>query len=174
MRIIKYIFIIVGFLLGIYFICTFKKTLKKEGFVNDKCQDVLIQEGSQILLYNKGLAKIPGVNPIKFDNLEEYVEFLEWQRSQNIRCPILFLQKTIDAQGNDVYAIRPSPTDLQGGIPHTLPTQTGAVEKSKLYDAGRDDPPYNKNSFPSYDKENQYIGLEVPLDEMKQEPPSLS
>ena len=33
MRIIKYIFVIVGFLLGIYFICTFKKLNTQEGFL---------------------------------------------------------------------------------------------------------------------------------------------
>ena len=166
-KIIKYIFIILMFFLGIYFICKFKDVTKKESFVSGECQNVLIQEGNDILLYNKQMAKIPGVNPIKFNNLEEYVEFLEWHRSHNIRCPVLYFQKSIDVQGNDVYAIRPSPTDLQGGIPHVLPNDNGKYEKSKLYDAGRDDPPFNSNSYPAYDKDNQYIGLEVPLDEMK-------
>ena len=65
---------------------------------------------------NTKLAEIPGVNPITFDNLEEYVEFLDWQKSQGIRCPVLFLQKSIDSQGESIYSIRPSPTDLQGGL----------------------------------------------------------
>ena len=132
---IKYIIIIIMFLLGIYYICRFKYILKnkKETFISGKCQNVLIQEGNNILLYNKNMAKIPGVNPIKFNNLEEYVEFLEWQRSQKINCPVLYFQKSIDVQGNDVYAIRPSPTDLQGGIPHVLSSETNFPRKSKLY-----------------------------------------
>ena len=168
MRIIKYIFVIVGFLLGIYFICTFKKLNTQEGFFNNKCHNMLFQEGNKIVLYNKNLAKIPGVNPIKFDNLEEYKEFLEWQRSKNIRCPVLHFQKSIDAQGNDVYAIKPSPTSLDDDMSKYIPPKQGNnVEKSKLYDAGRDDPPYNKNSYPGFDSNNQYIGLDVPLDDIK-------
>ena len=52
MRIIKYIFVIVGFLLGIYFICTFKKLNTQEGFFNNKCHNMLFQEGNKIVLYN--------------------------------------------------------------------------------------------------------------------------
>ena len=81
------------------------------------CPDILVQEGSTFYLYNSKVVKVPGVNPVVFNNLEDYVEFIEWQRSQNINCPVLFLQQTLDAQGNSVYKIRPSPTNLQGGLP---------------------------------------------------------
>jgi hypothetical protein len=63
------------------------------------------------------VAKVPGVNPVEFDNLEDYTEFLDWQRSQGIRCPVLFLQFSYNAQGDPTYKIRPSPTNLQGGLP---------------------------------------------------------
>ena len=46
--------------------------------------------------------------------------------------------------------------------------------KTKLYDAGRDDAPYNWNSFPSFDPENQYIGMETPLDKMFHEGTAVS
>lgn len=91
------------------------------------CPDILVQEGSKFYLYNSKVVKVPGVNPVVFNNLEDYVEFIQWQRSQNINCPVLFLQQTLDAQGNSVYKIRPSPTNLQGGLPPssiTAPTST--------------------------------------------------
>jgi hypothetical protein len=81
------------------------------------CPDVLIQKGSALFLYNTKRASVPGVNPIRFENLEEYTEFTEWQRSQGILCPILFLQHAYNAQGDPVYKARPSPTNLQGGLP---------------------------------------------------------
>jgi len=37
---------------------------------------------------------------------------------------------------------------------------------TKLFDAGRDDTPYNENSFPGFDGHDQYIGLNTPLDQM--------
>jgi hypothetical protein len=52
-----------------------------------------------------------------FHNLEQYVEFIEWQRAAGIRCPVLYVQNTYDAQGERVYKIRPSVTELQGGAP---------------------------------------------------------
>ena len=83
---------------------------------------MLIQKGKRFFLYNSKLAKVPGVNPIEFQNLEDYTEFIDWQRSQGIRCPILFLQFSYNAQGDPTYKIRPSPTNLQGGLPSTPST----------------------------------------------------
>jgi hypothetical protein len=121
------IFIITCFLLGIYFIINFDKINNKtnilEGFIESsdnkgfKCPNVLIQKGVKYYLYNSKLAEVPGVNPIQFDNLEDYVEFMDWQRSQGIRCPILYLQHSYNAQGQATYKIRPDPQDLQGGLP---------------------------------------------------------
>ena len=39
-------------------------------------------------------------------------------------------------------------------------------QASKLIDAGRNDPPYNKNSYPAYDPMNLYEGEYTPLDKM--------
>ena len=38
--------------------------------------------------------------------------------------------------------------------------------KSKLLDSHRDDKPYNQNSYPGFDKHNQYVGLNTPLDKL--------
>ena len=119
------IFVIVFIILGIYFMINFNNDTESnilEGYINPtnkgfKCPDVLIQKGKRFFLYNSKLAKVPGVNPIEFQNLEDYTEFIDWQRSQGIRCPVLFLQFSYNAQGDPTYKIRPSPTDLQGGLP---------------------------------------------------------
>ena len=39
-------------------------------------------------------------------------------------------------------------------------------EQNLLIDASRNDPPYNTNSYPGYDQDNQYIGKDTPLDKM--------
>lgn len=119
----KLIVILIIFLLGLYFISqsncleNFTDNKKNKNELKEKCPDVLIQKGSALFLYNSKRANIPGVNPIRFENLEEYIEFTDWQRSQGILCPILFLQHAYNAQGDSVYKARPSPTNLQGGLP---------------------------------------------------------
>jgi len=164
---IKTLVIVAIFVLGLYFMMHPDAI---EGFEGDKslhyrCPNVLIQKGPQFFLYNSKLAKVPGVNPVIFKSLEEYTEFIEWQRSQGIRCPVLHLQESYDPQGNPVYKVRPSPLNPQGGLPDLYPDRKPAPP-TKLFDAGRDDAPYNRNSFPAFDAHDQYIGLDTPLDKM--------
>jgi len=136
--------------------------ISKEGF-NNSCPDILIEKDNVLSLFNSKQPEVTGVNPIKFNGLEDYVEYLEWQRSQKINCPILYLQHSYDTQGNGEYKQRPSPTDLQGGLPPVLLEESN---KSLLIDANRNKIPFNQNLYPGIDTENQYIGLETPLDKL--------
>jgi hypothetical protein len=151
------------FALGLYFITHHSNLKQKDGFTSHRCPNVLIQEGSKINLFNTNLAEVPGVNPIQFENLNEYVDFMRWQRSQGIRCPVLYLQQAYDVQNNPVYKARPDPDNMNAGAPDF---NVNSEEANKLLDATRDDPPYNTNSFPAYDPDNQYIGIDTPLDKM--------
>lgn len=171
------LFTIVVFMLGLYFIINYSAANTQEGFVTNqphRCPNILIQEGSEIYLYNSQVAKVPGVNPIKFNNLEDYVEFMKWQRSQGIICPVLYLQQTNDAQGKNIYKIRPSPVDLQGGLPPMIDTSAsfGTAGRNrlppitKLMDSNRNDPPYNTNSYPGFDASGFNMGDVTPLDLM--------
>lgn len=122
-NLLKILFLLAIFLGGLYFYINYSGS--KEGLTTMngemRCPNLLIQKGSKFYLYNSNIAQVPGVNPIEFNNLEEYVEFLEWQRGAGIRCPVLYVQNTYDAQGNRVYTVRPSVTELQGGLPPTVP-----------------------------------------------------
>jgi len=197
---------IIIFALGLYFVTQYSTVESFKAFDQSqvRCADVLIQEGAEFFLFNSKLTKIPGVNPLRFKNLEEYVEFTEWQRSQGIVCPILYLQQSFDAQNQEVYKARVSPTDLKGGLPNytstfapgnaasasgSASTSGSAVSGSAVFgsavsgntalkinkevlliDAGRDDKPYNVNSYPAFDPQNQDIGTDTPLDKMFHEP----
>jgi hypothetical protein len=163
------IIIIIIFILGLYFTLTQSSKSVLEAFQGNQCPNVLIQKGKKLYLKNENLAEIPGVNPLVFDNLEEYVEYLKWQRKNKVNCPVLFLQESYDTQGNQVYQIRPDPLNLEGGLNSQLPLGTNPADSSKLIDAGRNDPPYNKNSFPAYDPMNLYQGEFTPLDKMYHE-----
>jgi hypothetical protein len=166
MSTLTYLFIVL-FLAGLFFYAKYTGTKYSENFTNNsiekRCPNILIQKGSNFYLYNSKVAKVPGVNPIEFDNLEDYTEFLDWQHSQGIRCPVLFLQQTYDAQGNPVYKVRPGVSEQQGGLP---PSYALPPNPTLLVDATRNDPPYNTNSLPSYDQSDYYVGTTTPLDKM--------
>jgi hypothetical protein len=106
---------IVIFIIGIAFIYN-NTSGKCEGFGGDDCPDLLVQKGEELHLIYSNRAKIPGVNPIKFDNLEEYVEFMKWQRAKGIKCPILYFQQTYDAQNKLGYRMLPDPIEKQAGL----------------------------------------------------------
>jgi hypothetical protein len=187
-----YLFILV-FLIGLYFYSKNADPKYAEGLTNNnnnnltsRCPNLLIQKGSRFYLHNSKLAQVPGVNPVEFDNLEDYTEFLDWQRSQGIRCPVLYLQETYDAQGKRVYKVRPSVSEPQAGLPPSILAPIGIASQIQplmetglepvgepaypnptlLVDATRNDPPYNKNSYPAYDETSYYVGTTTPLDAM--------
>lgn len=159
---------LVIFFLGLFFI---SRSDKVEGLANmekkhiHRCPNILLEKNKKFYLYNSNLAKVPGVNPLEFNNLEDYVEFMQWQRSQGIRCPVLYLQQAYDAQGAPVFKFRSDATDFQPGLPD-VPLGQVPAPVSKLIDANRDKPPYNQGEYPGYDPMDQYIGLDTPLDKM--------
>jgi hypothetical protein len=169
-------FIALVFILGLFFYL--KKTDDiVEGLTNSesnpdptkRCPNLLIQKGSRFYLHNTKLAPVPGVNPIVFEDIGQYSEFMKWQHGVGIKCPVLFLQHMNDAQGEDVYKIRPSVVEPQYGLgsaPVLKPVPT-----TLLTDAGRNDNPYNTNSYPAYDPEGQNIGQTTPLDIMDSNDP---
>ena len=144
---------ILVFFMGLYYFVTVPRI--DEGFVSGKqqCPNKLIRKGEKYYLYNTRLLEVPGVNPIVFDHLEDYTEYIEWQRHHGQRCPIVYLEQGFDTQGNPTYLERP-----------------GIDGNTLLLDAGRDDPPYNQQGYPAFDPENQYVGEETPLDEMAKPP----
>jgi hypothetical protein len=194
--------LILVFLIGLYFYAkNGDSSSDDEGFTNNlstgpRCPNLLIQKGSRFYLYNSKLAQVPGVNPVEFDNLEDYTEFLDWQRSQGIRCPVLYLQSSYDAQGNRVYKARPSVSEPQAGLPPSTAAPMGIASQvspmmesslepigddaypnpTKLVDATHNDPPYNWKGYPAYDQTSYYVGTTTPLDMMnvKQEQAKVS
>jgi len=125
---------------------------------NDRCPNILIQHGSEIFLYNSKVEKVPGVNPIRFKSLDDYSEFMDWLQGRGIRCPILFLQFSYDAQGQAVYKMRPSPTDLQGGLSPNVPYSPAPAALVQMMDASRDNPPFNNQMYDGFDPLNFNMG----------------
>jgi hypothetical protein len=187
----KLLVVLIVFLLGLYYIFRFNRvegfTTEKEGGQNisKNCPDVLIQKGSALFLYNSKRAEVPGVNPIKFENLDEYVEFTSWQRSQGILCPVLYLQHEFNAQGEAVYKARLSPTNLQGGLPdyyinerimppplespimgqHDMANmQRAIIPQASLMQPAALMQPATKSLYPGFDAHDQDIGINTPLD----------
>ena len=124
----------------------------------NRCPNILVQHGSEIFLFNSKVEKVPGVNPIRFKSLDDYSEFMEWLRGRGIRCPVLFLQYSYDAQGNPVYKMRPSPVDLQGGLSANVPYSPAPAALVQMMDASRDNPPFNNKMYDGFDPLNFNMG----------------
>ena len=173
---INLLLIVVFFILGLYYYVNsnrvYEKMENKTEHSNYRCPNMLIEKDGGYYLYNSKLAIVPGVNPIRFNSLEDYSEFIEWQNSQKISCPILFLQYSTDAQNNELIQVKPSIFENQGGLPSIErdPMNKDSkefIDKNKILDATRDNNnKYNTNMLDGIDTKNQSIGLETPLDKM--------
>jgi hypothetical protein len=173
------IIVMIIFVLGLYFIFNVhndkdstKDSNNKEGYrnknkrnKNSDCPNILVQQGNAYYLFNTKVARVPGVNPIRFDKLEDYTKFLKWQKGQNIICPVLYLRQGYDAQGEKMYSMHPSPTDMKAGRQNMIldPSTTSIMG---LMDASRDDGNYNNNMYAGFDPQDQYVGVETPLDKI--------
>ena len=160
------VFGIVVFILGLFFVASHGGM---EGFDTgvvppSSCPDMLVKKDGKIYLYNNRKQAVPGVNPIVFNTLEDYSEFVDWQHSQGIHCPILQLEKTYDPQGQEVYKMQSDILNPQGGIPPMKMYGLDQPNVTLLTDAGRNDPSYNENSYPAFDAHGQDIGAYTPQD----------
>ena len=168
----KFLFIVLIFVLGLYYYMNSSK-LSEPMSDNYSCPNMLIEKDGSYYLYNSKKAIVPGVNPVQFNNLEEYAEFVEWQNSQNINCPILYLQYTTDTQNNDLLQIKPSIFENQGGLPasKSATLDEDYFEENKMLDATKNSTPnsnikLNSGMYAGFDQGNQNIGLDTPLDKL--------
>ena len=171
---VKLIVIACFTLLGLYYYVNsykYYETMENAGS-NRRCPNMLIEKDGAYYLYNSNLAVVPGVNPIQFKNLEDYSEFIEWQNSQNISCPVLYLQYSTDTQNNELIQVKPSIFENQGGLPSIqrdplTKDSEKYIEENKILDATLDNTKeFNKNSYQGIDLQNQDIGLDNPIDKM--------
>lgn len=173
---VKLIVIVCFTLLGLYYYVNsykYYETMENAGSnSNKRCPNMLIEKDGAYYLYNSNLAVVPGVNPIQFKNLEDYSEFIEWQNSQNIHCPVLYLQYSTDTQNNELIQVKPSIFENQGGLPSIerdplTKDSEKYIEENKILDATLDNNnEFNKNSYQGIDVHNQDIGLDNPIDKM--------
>jgi len=143
---------------------SFQDSEKSDTPIDESCPDLLIKSGDHIELYNTRKPAKAGENPLHFKNLDEYIKYLEGQPKTG--CPVLFLQKENDAQGNDVYRSRPNIFDTGAGLPITSQLKVGVNAKPiQVVDASRETG-YNQNNYAGFDPYGLYVGRVTNVDEI--------
>ena len=168
------------FMLGLYFCLNYTHKDVVENFNNydqykvdssipDMCPNLLIQKGSAYHLVNTKKAMIPGVNPIIFKDLGEYIEYAKWQQKMQKDCPVLYFQQTFDTQGKRGFKLLDDPLN-----PKNKPMSTAGQRSELLHDpnnydelldATMDNNPYNSNMYAGFDEQDQQVGENTILDE---------
>lgn len=131
-----------------------------------QCPTTLIQDGAKFLLFNDNLPEEEGVNPLILDSLDDYLEFLYWQRKQNINCPVLHLQSNINVQGKKEFRVVNNVEQPEGSNTTTQRKLSPNPPMVPIVDASRDTKVYNVNQYAGFDPYNQNIGDYTPLDKM--------
>ena len=154
------------FILGLIYCLTHKSEDVVEGLTmsRNQCPNMLVKKGKKLHLINSNKAMIPGVNPIIFNNLEEYAEYVDWARKVGVNCPILYYEQTYDTQNNRGFKLGSDPLNKDLGFAAD-PYYRNAQERL-LLDSNRDDPPYNQNNYAGFDPNDERIGVKTPLDDI--------
>lgn len=174
------VFVLIVFFIGIYVYSSGKLDAlfsrpQTEGMITEglpenneygaNCPDLLIRQGNDLLLYNSRIPVVKDMNPLRFSNLDEYIDFTRSERQKGNSCPVLFLQHETDIQGKDVYRVRPTPFDLQPGLPTQSAVQM-ARNPAPLIDSSTDNPPYNAGQHAGFDPLGLSIGVYTKLDQL--------
>ena len=176
-QVIFIVFLLIVFVSGI-FVClnggitSYCATCKPGGIreymetdVKDtSCPNMLVKRDDTFLLYNNFLPEKEGENPLIFKSLDEYIGYLDGQKTKGIHCPVLYLQQESDAQGNDVFRMRPSPFQMDGGLQPMPMFDMDKITPVKMVDATTEDPKYNQGQYPAFDPTSQYIGKITDVD----------
>ena len=153
------------------------------------CPKLLIRRGYKLYLYENTIED----TPLIFDSMNEYTGYIEKQRHDGLQCPVLFLQYENNTQGQDVYRIRPDPSDLNSGFSTSKrPSDYGLMPYKESFDdsknptdvsgisqqvgtktnpiiekdASREVPPYNANQYNGFDSQGQYMGQYTNVDKI--------
>lgn len=132
--------------------------------IPEGCHDVLVQRGNELYLYDTRLPVDQGKNPVVFNSLEEYGAYIKKQNEAGKSCPVLFLQRENNAQGEYVYRARPSPFNTNAGVSADsalLKPYSGEVINE--LDASRDNG-YNQNMYSGFDPQGLFVGRLTEVD----------
>jgi len=164
------LFLICTFILGLYVTVywnPYSDTVNENMTNNDgnSCPNLLIQKGNALLLYDTTRPENEN-NPLNFFNLDEYINYLEIQKNKGKSCPVLYLQQENDVYGDDIFRMRPSPFDKQGGLPRepNVLTQEHNNDVVRRTDSNRSNPPYNNDQYPGFDPTGQFVGQYTNID----------
>ena len=138
-----------------------------------QCPNMLIEKDGKYHLFNSNKKIESGVNPITFNNLEDYTKFIEWQNNKNISCPILYLQYSTDTQNNELIQVKSSIFENEGGLPSKIKDYLNKDnnDENQILDATKDNNSvFNTNMFNGFDSQNQDIGADTPLDKIFHQP----
>lgn len=75
----------------------------------DGSQHILVKKGPTFIIYDTPNGNTPTNTPLIFENATQYRIYVDKLKKQGIRCPELFIQETIDTQGNTTYTIKIDP-----------------------------------------------------------------
>jgi hypothetical protein len=159
---IAILFLILTFLAG--FIVLLNNGIKYDTSISNGCPNLLVRKGNKLSLLDSNAKYSPGINPMIFDNLDSYKDYLEKQKQKGLSCPVLYIQEENDVQGRDVYKMYSDPLERDNGL-MTMNLVTNMEENMEnVVDLSGSQGPFNTNQYPSFDPQGLYIGKFTSLD----------
>jgi len=160
------ILVIIIFIIGLYYYINKNNNINNINNINNnykiKNSNIIFEKDGKIYLFSDTISL--DKNPIIFNNLEDYIEFNEMEKSKNINYPTIYLQYGKDTQNNDILMVKPSIIEINGGLmPSKLISNNLIKKENNNYEIGltyyQEQQEQEQNDINSLDKiyiENTY------------------
>lgn len=133
---------------------------------NEFCHDVIEERDNKIHIYNSKSELIPGINPLIFDNKDDYKKHMQSKVKNGSDCPVLYVKRKYTTQNKLGYQLKqdPSSEDI-----YTLPPEDNTEHhkdnghknyKRNLFNSDL----VSNKGFPGFDPTDQDIGKKNPID----------
>ena len=133
---------------------------------NEFCHDLIEERNNKIYVYNSKSELIPEINPLVFENLDDYKKHMDWKAKNGDDCPVLYIKRKYTTQNKLGYQLAKDPSSDEL---YTLPP----VDETK-HKKNNGNIHYNRNlhnselvfnkGMPGFDPTDQDIGKKNSID----------
>ena len=134
---------------------------------NEFCYDLIEKKNNRYHVYNSKRELIPGLNPLIFDNLEDYKKYMEWKQDNGSDCPAIYFDRKYTTQNKLGYQLAKNPVSVSV---FTLPPKdnTSIIKDNGDIRYSRDlfnsELVLSKSHYPGFDPTDQDIGKKNKID----------
>ena len=100
--------------------------------IDNFCYDLIEERDNKIFVYNTKTPITPGLNPVKFNTLDEYKFFEKRRKEKGYDCPVLHFKRKYTTQNEFNSELMPDPESGYLYLPKVVEREKKKYKKENL------------------------------------------